>query len=74
MNWMVEVRGQRDAWHVIVSEDQAKAMQADGFTAYEAVNTIPAWIENAGLTWFWCRAQDMWNFPSRAWRKVWGSK
>lgn len=65
MTWIVDVRGKVHTWSVAVSDDQAKAMQEDGFTVYEAVNTIPAWVVNLGLTSAWCRLQDLWNWPSR---------
>ena len=70
MKYMIDVRGERHEWGVVIPEAQAKAMREDGFAVREVVNTVPHWIAALGLTAPWCMAQDMFDLPSIIWRKL----
>lgn len=72
MKYSIIVRGRHHEWGVYVPEAQAKAMQEDGFEVSEVHNTIPAWVVDAGLIRPWCWAQDLWDLPSRLWRRITG--
>jgi hypothetical protein len=63
--YTVIVRGKSHEWgfRVKCTEADAADWRADGFDVYEEVNTIPFWVP-APLIPLWCRAQDLWNWPS----------
>lgn len=63
------VRGREHEWRVEVSEASVDDMRADGIEVQEIVNTIPAWAVNAELGGLWMLVQDIWDAPSRLWRK-----
>ncbi len=68
-DWIVTVRGKTSEWSAYVTESQAKAMREDGLEVFEVVNTIPAIIATLGLSRPWCFLQDVWNLPTKGWRK-----
>lgn len=68
------VRGKEHEWRVEVAEVSVEAMREDGIEVLEIVNTIPAWAVDAGIGRLWMLAQDIWDWPSRAWRKIRGRK
>ncbi len=64
-DWMVSVPGKRSQWVIRVSKEMAKAMEEDGFEAFEVVNTVPEWVAALGLAPLWCFFQDVWNLPTK---------
>jgi hypothetical protein len=69
-NWIVTVRGRQHEWGFPMrgTDNDAAEWRADGFDVSETVNVIPGWVP-APLVGWWCRVQDVWNWPSRAWRE-----
>lgn len=70
--FFIHVRGARSEWTAQVEERSVEAMREDGFEVFELVNTIPDWVVDAGLMKPWVWAQDMFDWPSRMWRKLRG--
>ena len=67
--YITVLRGRQHEWRCEVSEAAVEDMRADGIEVFEVYNTIPAWVAGLGLTRVWCAVQDLWDWPSRAWRK-----
>ncbi len=65
----VTVRGKASEWIVYVDEAQATAMREDGFDVHEVINTIPEWVVDVGMAAPWAMAQDLFDWPSRMWRR-----
>lgn len=74
MHYTVTVRGRSKEWACVVSEEQAKAMEEDGFEVVLIENSIPAWVVDLGLAHIWIAAEDLWNWPARLWRWIKGGK
>jgi hypothetical protein len=74
MKYVVTVRGHQHEWGIRVPEIMVEGLREDGFEVLEVVNTIPAWAVDAGIGWAWMMAQDLWDMPSRVWRKIRGRK
>lgn len=68
--FITTIRGHEHEWRVEVSEDSVEDMRADGIEVLEIVNSIPAWAMDAGLGRVWMLTQDIWDAPSRIWRKI----
>jgi hypothetical protein len=64
------VLGRQNEWRVEVSEASVDDMRADGIEVLEISNTIPAWAVDASIGQLWMFAQDVWDAPSRIWRKI----
>lgn len=71
--FITTVKGRHHEWRVIVSEASVEDMREDGVEVLEIANTIPAWAAEAGIGWLWVWVQDMWDLPSRIWRKIKGN-
>jgi hypothetical protein len=65
--YMIDVRGDRDEWGIFVPERMVAGLRADGIDVKEVVNVIPYWLPSWAVH-PWCRAQDIWDWPSRWWR------
>jgi hypothetical protein len=66
--YMIEVRGERDEWGIFVPEQMVEGLRADGFEVIEVVNSIPYWMPSWAIR-PWCLLQDIWDMPSRWWRR-----
>ena len=66
------VQGKHHEWRVTVAEESVADMRDDGIEVLEIVNTIPAWVVDAGFSRVWVFAQDFWDAPSRLWKKMRG--
>ena len=64
------MRGRQHEWRVDVSEASVEDMRKDGIEVFEAANIIPAWVAAIGMTGPWCAMQDIWDAPSRIWRRI----
>lgn len=64
------VRGREHEWRVLVEEISVEDMRADGIEVLEIANTIPAWAVDAGIGGAWMLVQDIWDAPSRLWRRL----
>jgi len=71
-HYITTVRGRRHEWLVTVDEASVADMRADGVDVQEVFNTIPLLVVDAGMTRAWVFVQDLWNMPSRVWRKIRG--
>ena len=71
-HYITTVRGEHHEWRVTVAEESVADMRADGIEVLEIVNTIPAWVVDAGFASVWVFAQDLWDAPSRLWRRMRG--
>lgn len=70
--YIATVRGKQHEWGVEIPESAVEDMRADGFEVLEIVNSIPAWVADLGYVpaRLWCLGQDIWDAPSRIWRKI----
>jgi hypothetical protein len=68
--FVTTIRGREYEWRAEVSEASVDDMRADGIEVQEISNTIPDWAVDAGFGRFWIFVQDVWDAPSRAWRKI----
>ena len=68
--FVTTVRGKKHEWRVEVAEASVEDMRADGIEVIEIVNSIPALVVDAGFGGFWMFVQDLWDLPSRIWRKI----
>lgn len=68
--FVATIRGRQHEWSVYVAEASVEDMREDGIEVLEIVNTIPAWVVDAGFARIWCLMQDIWDAPSRLWRKI----
>lgn len=68
--YFAHMRGRQHEWIVTVDEASVDDMRADGIEVFEAVYTIPGWVADLGLTRPWCIIQDIWDAPTRIWRRI----
>lgn len=69
MHYEVVVRGKQHEWFCRIPENQAVAMREDGFEVIEVHNSMPMWVVDMGLTRVWVFVEDLWNIPSRLFRR-----
>jgi hypothetical protein len=68
--YFANMRGRQHEWRVDVAEASVEDMRADGIEVFEAVYTIPGWVADLGLTRPWCIMQDIWDAPTRIWKRI----
>jgi len=71
-HYVTTVMGKHHEWRVTVDEASVADMRADGIEVLEISNTVPAWAVDAGFARVWVFAQDLWDIPSRLWRRMRG--
>lgn len=62
----IHVRGKSKGWsfEFMGNPRYIEEWTADGLEVWEAVNTIPTWVVDLGLTRAWCFLQDVFNFKN----------
>ena len=67
--FVTRIRGHDHEWSATVNEASVADMRADGIEIFEVANIIPTWVDRIGMTKPWCWMQDIFDLPSRIWRK-----
>jgi hypothetical protein len=63
---VLSIRGKQSEWGITTPLPMSaiEAMREDGIEVGILENSVPFWMNEAGLTRPWCFFQDIWNFKN----------